>query len=463
MNNILPENAYSSSLAELPEGLLYMADLGEEDGLFFAGEHCPISGGAQVKPGLYRLPLDHETARQLWNLLPWTAPRQVLREERTIGTGDRLGIATLGHIRAVEGFDVLPVLAQQSMRELTLMGNTYDTVLDRVTFQVFQAGYRQGYGADGDHLKTAEEIRMAIGCGVSMITLDCSEHIHCERTSAPLTLELEERYLRQPLQLPGTSLHFTKETLAQAQAVFRDAVGFAIQIYRDCIQGKPVDLEISMDETDQSTTPEQHFFVANELRLAGVEFCTMAPRFYGEFQKGIDYIGDLSRFRQDAAAHAAIARHFGYKLSIHSGSDKFSVFPILGELTGERFHAKTSGTSWLEALRIVAGEDRMLFREIYRYAQEVFQECSRYYHVSTDLSMVPDISTIEDAQLPELLSQDASRQLLHITYGKILGCPEFRRRLYHLWRNAREEYASLLDAHIGRHLALLCPNHRKNG
>lgn len=463
MSYTLPDNAYPSSLAQLPEGLLYMADLGEEDGMFFAGERCPLSGGARVEPGLYRLPLNHETARQLWELLPWTAPRQVLREERTIGTGDRLGIATLGHIRAAEAFDVFPVLAQQSMRELTLMGNTYDSVLDRVTFQVFQAGYRRGYGADGDHLKTAEDIRMAIGCGVSMITLDCSEHIHCQRASAPLTPALEARYLGRPLQVPGASLRFTRETLAQAQAVFGEAVEFAAQIYRSCIQGRPVDLEISMDETDVSTTPEQHYFAANELRLAGVEFCTMAPRFYGEFQKGIDYIGDLSRFQQDAAAHAAIAAHFGYKLSIHSGSDKFSVFPIIGRLTGERFHAKTSGTSWLEALRIVAGKDPGLFREVCGYAREVFQECRRYYHVSTELSMVPDVSSMADAQLPSLLDQSAGRQLLHITYGKILGCPGFRTRLYRLWRSEREAYASLLEAHIGRHLALLCPNHRING
>ena len=69
----LPKNAYPASLAELPEGALYMADLGDEDGLFFAGESCPVSGGTPAGPGLYRLPMNHETARRLWELLPWTS------------------------------------------------------------------------------------------------------------------------------------------------------------------------------------------------------------------------------------------------------------------------------------------------------------------------------------------------------------------------------------------------------
>ncbi len=457
----LPKNAYPASLAELPEGALYMADLGDEDGLFFAGESCPVSGGTPAGPGLYRLPMNHETARRLWELLPWTAPRQVLGEARTIGTGDRLGIATLGHIRAVEPYDAYPVLAQQSMRELTLMGGTYETLLDRVTFRVFQAGYRRGYGADGDHLKTAGEVRVAIQSGVSMITLDCSEHIHCERDSAPLSPELEARYLAGEIRLKGAVLGFTRETLARAQAVYGEAAAFAAEVYRDCVAGHPVDFEVSMDETDAPTTPEEHYFAANELRLAGVDFRTLAPRFCGEFQKGIDYRGDLDQFRREIVVHAAIAEHFGYKLSVHSGSDKFSVFPAIGEATGERFHLKTSGTSWLEALKIAAAGDPALFRRVYEYARTVFEECRKYYHVSAGLSQAPESAALPDARLPELLEEDASRQLLHITYGKIMNRPDLRDGLYRLWRTRREDYAARLEAHIGRHLELTCPHARR--
>ena len=95
----------------------------------------------------------------LRKLFPFTAPSAVLHEKRSLGVGDRLGIASVGHIRAVEPYDAYPVLAQQSMRELNLTGRTYQDVLAAVTFQVLKAGYRRGYGADGDHLKTAEDIR----------------------------------------------------------------------------------------------------------------------------------------------------------------------------------------------------------------------------------------------------------------------------------------------------------------
>ena len=95
----------------------------------------------------------------------------------TIGLGDRLGLASPGHIRTVTDLDVFPVLAQQSIRELNLTGRTYDDVISAAAWAVFQQGYKKGYGADGDHLKTAEEVKMALDIGMTMITLDCSDHI----------------------------------------------------------------------------------------------------------------------------------------------------------------------------------------------------------------------------------------------------------------------------------------------
>lgn len=459
MNEFLA-NVYPSSVNALLNGQLFLADLGEEDGLFYAGAVCPLPNAVSVHEKLYRLAMNYDTARAIWELLPWTAPRRVLHEERTFGTGDRLGCATVGQLQAAAYFDVFPVLAQQSMRELQLTGRTYRDVLADVTFQVLKAGYRRGYGADGDHLKRAEDICAAIADGVTMITLDCSDHIHCERTAAPVPPERRARYLQGDITVGDHLLHFTPEVLEQAQAIFSEAIDFAVDIYRHCVEGHDVDLEISMDETDASTTPEQHYFVACELRQAGIPFATLAPRFCGEFQKGVDYIGDLGQFKREISVHAAIADALGYKLSIHSGSDKFSVFPAIGMETNEHFHAKTSGTSWLEAMRLVAQVDPALFRTCYAYAKEVFCECRAYYHVSTELSMTPDIALLPDAELPALLNLAASRQLLHITYGKLLNHPKLRNPLFRLWRAHQAEYDALLRRHLAHHLALLCPQHR---
>jgi hypothetical protein len=201
--------------------------------------------------------------------------------------------------------------------------------------------------------------------------------------------------------------------------------------------------------------------VARELIDAGVSFATLAPRFCGEFQKGIDYIGDLAQFEKEIKIHAVIARHFKYKLSIHSGSDKFSVFPSIGKETKGVFHVKTAGTNWLEAVRVVALTDPALYREIHKYAIAAFDEARKYYHVTTDLKKIPDIDKLKDSELPELFNLNDSRQLIHITYGLILnkknddGSYAFKDRLYRLWRKNEEAYSQALFKHIGRHLELL--------
>ncbi|MGI6180481.1 MAG: tagaturonate epimerase family protein [Agathobaculum sp.] len=468
-----PVSVYPESCFEVSGGELCIADFGAYDALLFWGENCPFAAAeSALMDGLplAKVALDHDCAAVLHRLLPFTAPKPVLSRERTFGMGDRLGIATLGHIRAAKKFDIYPVFAQQSMRELTLMCKTYDDVIDRVTFQVLQAGFTKGYGADGDHLKTLEEVNGAIASGCTMITLDCSEHIRGEgaamdaaalSAACPLSAELEQRYLGQTFAVGGTQIAFTREDLQRCVIIYGEAIGFAKKIYDCCIAGKEVELEISIDETATPTTPAQHFFAANELTLAGVQFITMAPRFCGEFQKGIDYIGDLEQFDREFAQHVAIAEHFGYKISVHSGSDKFSVYPSVGRMTHGRFHVKTSGTSWLEAVRLVAQADPALFRELYQYALGVFEEARAYYHVSAELEQMPPIDGYTDDRLTDLLELPASRQLMHITYGKIMnevnpdGSLRFKNRLYDLLREHREEYTAMLEKHMEHHLGLL--------
>jgi len=197
-----------------------------------------------------------------------------------------------------------------------------------------------------------------------------------------------------------------------------------------------------------------------------VKFATIAPRFCGEFQKGIDYIGDITRFEKEIKVHAAIARHFKYKLSIHSGSDKFSVFPHIGKETRGQFHVKTAGTNWLEAMRVVAAFDPALYREVHAFALGSFEEAKKYYHVTTDLAKIPALTGVKDCCLPSLFENNDLRQVIHITYGLILshknadGSFIFKNRLYNLWREHENEYRAALVKHIGKHLELLGINYR---
>jgi len=422
--------------------------------------------------GQYRiLELNHETAMFLRKNFPFTAPSRVLRLKKTIGTGDRLGVAGDGHISCVKTTEYAPVLAQQSIRELNLTGRSYEDVLDAATFAVFKNGYKKPWGADGDHLKKPEEIEYAISCGYTMVTLDCSEYIKTgidalsdEQLDDIYTAdsEREARYIGQYFEIaPGTVVDFNERIYKECVVIYGAAIDFIEDMYALYIQNGTRDFEISIDETASPTTPAQHFFVANELERRGVKFDTLAPRFCGEFQKGIDYIGDLQQFEDELKIHALIAEKFDYKLSVHSGSDKFSVFPIIGKLTNGRFHLKTAGTNWLEAMKLIALQEPQLYREVHKFALSNFDKARKYYVVTTDITNIPDIDKLADEQLPELFANNDARQLIHITYGLILsetnadGSYVYRNRLYDVWRNYKDQYSNLIASHIGRHISQL--------
>jgi hypothetical protein len=188
----------------------------------------------------------------------------------------------------------------------------------------------------------------------------------------------EKRYLETPANVPGATLAYTSQALKKDVLIYDAAINFMVAIFRKYIAplDRAVDFEISIDETATPTSPEAHYLVANELRDRGATIFSMAPRFCGEFQKGIDYIGDIAQFERELASHAAIAVHFEYKLSIHSGSDKFSVFPLIGQYTNGLFHIKTAGTNWLEAVRVVAKVNPSLYRRMHQYALEHFAEAT---------------------------------------------------------------------------------------
>ena len=352
---------------------------------------------------------------------------------------------------------------------MNLTGRTYENVLDCASFAVFKNGFKKPFGADGDHLKTPADIEYALSLGFTMITLDCSEHIcnsaaklsEKELSEASIPEDITSFYLGKSFDVgEGLTLSFDKNTLAQTYLIYTKAIDFACEMYNKYITEK-VDFELSIDETETPTTPLQHFFVSSELKRRGVKPVTVAPRFCGEFQKGIDYIGNIEQFEEEMKLHCIISRHFGYKISVHSGSDKFSVFPIIGKYTLGNFHVKTAGTNWLEAMRVISATEPKFYREIHKFALDNFSEATKYYHVTTDLSKIPALETLKDEELPELFNQNDARQLIHITYGLILSAKNpdgsfvYRDKLYKMWRDHSEEYAQALYNHISRHLKLL--------
>jgi len=227
--------------------------------------------------------------------------------------------------------------------------------------------------------------------------------------------------------------------------------------------GKLYEIEVSVDETDSPTSALEHLFFALELRRRGVTVVSLAPRFIGEFEKGVDYKGDIKAFEEALKVHVAIAREFGpYKVSVHSGSDKFSIYPIIGRVCENLLHVKTAGTSYLEALRVVARTDAPLFREIVDYSGGRFSTDKVSYHISVTDADVPGLLKATNDQLERVfLDEDKGRQVLHVTFGSVLTKgntatgQRFKGAIMEILEKHADLHAEVLEKHLGKHVKQL--------
>jgi hypothetical protein len=435
------------------------------------------AAGARVFIG----PLNAPNASALRTALPWLVPT-IIGCRTSAGLGDRLGLATPGHVQAIRaaGGTVAPIFAQQSIREMVRTGRTPQQVMDDAMWGVFEEGWQGGFGSDADHLKQPGEIDACAAAGFTLFTIDPGEHVDrlAETMSAPdlaasidvLPWDLLEdsfaalgsRFLGRRFDLDGLTVEFDRHALAKAAVKYGRAVANVAAMFRHlerAASGRPFELEVSVDETDEPTSHAEHLYVAMALRRLGVRWVSLAPRFVGRFEKGVDYVGDLGAFEQHYAGHAAIARALGpYKISLHSGSDKFSIYPIAATHSRGLVHLKTAGTSYLEAIRTVAALDPALFRELYAFARERYATDRASYHVSAELSRAPDAGRVPDAHLDAIIDQFDARQVLHVTFGSVLtacgddGRPVFADRVHDLLIGHPDAYARNLARHFARHL-----------
>jgi hypothetical protein len=482
MNTLTPDaqrdlRVYAPSKTETAEAELCLAQ--RPDGsrrLCIRGDATGFVGERQGDVIL--CPLTAENAAQLRARLERLRPVCLGLSSPSFGFGDRLGLATPGHARAAGQFTtgaraIAPVFAQQSVRENARTGRTPQEVLDDAVWGVFQAGWRAPWGADADHLKTTEAVADFVEAGYRLYTIDPGDHVDDgAHTAGQVQIEskvkalpwealesdpqdMEGRYLGQTFDLEGTAIAFERALLYRAAAKYGRAIAHTARMYRYLVErmgSEPFELEVSVDETETPTSPEEHLYVASELKRLNVEWVSLAPRYVGRFEKGVDYLGGLSEFEAELTKHAAIARALGpYKLSVHSGSDKFSIYPIIARLTEGLIHVKTAGTSYLEALRTVAVVDPGFFRQILALARQRYGADRATYHVSGDVDQVTPPGALDDADLPDLLEQFDARQVLHVTFGSVLD--RFGDRLRQTLAREGEVYTKLLERHFRRHLS----------
>jgi hypothetical protein len=306
------------------------------------------------------------------------------------GTGDRFAHEAKAQLQACvqaldSGLEVVPVW-NKSNREHTIIGSEPASVRQAADAAVASLAWKLPYYCDADHITIETVDRFLAPC--DFFTIDVADFI-----GQPAPADDIDNFVKRNAELIGRihldgtteAFEISPQDLLQTTQKFLGAVKRAGQVYRriENVKGAGNFVpEISMDETDRAQSPTELLIILAAIADEGIPIQTIAPKFSGRFNKGVDYVGDVARFERefvlDVAAIAYAVTHFGLpenlKLSVHSGSDKFSIYPAI-HATITRFnagvHLKTAGTTWLEELIGLAeagGDGLTLAKEIYAEA-----------------------------------------------------------------------------------------------
>jgi len=405
-------------------------------------------------------------------------PPQLMGMRPTFGFGDRLGLATLGHLDAIrsQGGPILPIFAQQSMRELLRTDRKPADVINDAMTGLTTGRYTEAWGADADHLKTQEDLNATASAGFTYFTIDPTEHIDINAQeysddelaalyrSIRSDVNWSEKYVGSVIEIPnGPTLSCERKTIMELAVKFGRAISHAIKMaaHIDRVMTKrnaEYEIEVCLDESLTPTTYLEHYIVAQQCMEAGMKMVALAPRFEGQFEPGIDFGGDVKSLKRCLQSHAAIATALGnYKLSLHSGSDKFSIYKMFAQVTQGRFHVKTSGSSYLEALRVAARRDRKLFRRIIEFSRKRFEQDRDTYYISAKLKNAPTPAAISDDEKLEsiYLDQADGRQILHVTFGSILTESALGPALRDLLQSEPNLHREVISLHFAKHLQAL--------
>ena len=373
----------------------------------------------------------------------------MILEKYTIGVGDRFAHQAAAQLQACvklaeQGIEVIPVW-NKSNREHSFIGSEPQSVYDAAKAAVDALGWERGWHVDADHINM-DTVDNYLSCS-DFFTIDVADFIgQTPEGDAVAGFVKKHPELLGSVSIEGIDAPFdiSREYVEEVAGKYLRAVAEAGTIYRHIEANKDDFIaEVSMDETDAPQTPPELLIILAALADEGVQLQTIAPKFTGRFNKGVDYVGDLPQlekeFNDDLAVIAHAIAKYGLpanlKLSVHSGSDKFSIYPIIGDAirrTDAGVHVKTAGTTWLEELIGLAeagGDGLGLAKEIYANALEnVDAMCEPYASVididSAKLPTADEVAGWSGDQYANALRHVQEhpefnqhfRQLLHIAF-----------------------------------------------
>ena len=367
----------------------------------------------------------------------------------SIGVGDRFAHQAKAQLQACieaerAGVEVIPVW-NKSNREHNIIGSEPEQTRAAADAAVQALGWKKPYFCDADHINLTTVDRFLGPC--DFFTIDVADFIGKPASQAAI-----EKFVKRRADLAGTlrlegvreAFEITPELLGATAGKFLFAVEEAGKVYRriEGAKGKGNFItEVSMDETDAAQTPAELLIILAAIADEGIPVQTIAPKFTGRFNKGVDYVGNVAQFQRevtlDVAAIAWAVANLGLpknlKLSVHSGSDKFSIYPAIYETTKQSgVHLKTAGTTWLEeiiGLAEAGGDGLALAKEIYAEAYAHREELCAPYATVIDINAakLPAPATVArwtSEQFTSALRHDphspaynsSLRQLLHVGF-----------------------------------------------
>lgn len=382
----------------------------------------------------------------------------------SFGVGDRFAHQAEAQLRAFQllakqGITVVPVW-NKSNREHTFIGSEPPSVRKAAEAAVTALGWTHPWHVDADHIRLETVDRFVSSS--DFFTIDVADSIG-QPASPQAAAEFVHRHpeLVGTIAIPGLSapLTLTQDSVTAILGKYQRAVDDAAAIYRHIAQAKGgadrFIAEVSMDETDAPQTPKDLLVILALMADAGVRLQTIAPKFTGRFNKGVDYVGDLAQFAREfnddlAVIAHAVARYglpANLKLSVHSGSDKFSLYPIIREAvtrTGAGLHLKTAGTTWLEELIGLAeagGAGLQLAKSLYAEALEHLPELTQPYAsvIDIDPARLPSAATVQG-----WTSDQFANALRHIPTHPQFN-PHFRQLLHVSFKLAAKRGESYLE------------------
>ena len=386
----------------------------------------------------------------------------------SFGLGDRFGHQGAAQLKAIiaaadKGIDITPVW-NKSNREHNTIGTQPDDVRIEADFVTSSAGFKKPYFVDADHINM-DTVDRFIGCS-DFFTIDVASYIGKKAGNDEINefISGAHKYTGE-LKIPGKklSLETTENQIRQIADKYLFAAIKAWEIYRriEKVKGKGNFItEVSMDEVALPQSPVELFFILKMLASEDIPLQTIAPKFSGRFNKGVDYLGDpqhfAMEFEQDLLVIDYAVKEFGLpenlKMSIHSGSDKFAIYPIIGSIIKKSdtgIHVKTAGTTWLEEVIGLAesgGEALEFVKDIYSESLERIDELCAPYADVIDIK-ISSLPTKEE--VGKWNSQNFSAALKHIT-GNPDYNPNMRQLIHVAYKLAAlrlKDYLSLLEAH----------------